>query len=87
MKTFKDLDLIPFDKYLNGVGARMMFENGYGVSVVCHSSSYGGKSGLYELAVLDVDGELTYDTPVTGDVIGYLTPEEVTKTMALVQKL
>ena len=87
MKTFKDLNFIKLGQYLNGVSARMMFENGYGVSVVCHSSSYGGKSGLYELAVLDADGELTYDTPVTGDVIGYLTPEEVTKTMALVQKL
>jgi hypothetical protein len=87
MKTFKDLNFIKLGQYLNGVSARMMFENGYGVSVICHSSSYGGKSGLYELAVLDADGELTYDTPVTGDVIGYLTPEEVTKTMALVQKL
>jgi hypothetical protein len=87
MKIFKDLEFIELDSHMNGVSARMMFENGYGVSVVSHSFSYGGKSGLYELAVLDVDGELTYDTPVTGDVIGYLTPEEVTKTMALVQKL
>jgi hypothetical protein len=87
MKTFKDLEFIELDPHMNGVAARMMFENGYGVSVVRHSFSYGGKSGLYELAVLDVDGEITYDTPVTGDVIGYLTPEEVTKTMALVQKL
>ena len=87
MKTFKDLNFIELDKYLNGVSARMMFENGYGVSVVRHSFSYGGKSGLYELAVLDVGGELTYDTPVTGDVIGYLTPGAVTKTMALVQAL
>jgi hypothetical protein len=87
MKIFKDLEFIELDSHMNGVSAHMMFENGYGVSVVSHSFSYGGKSGLYELAVLDVDGELTYDTPVTGDVIGYLTPEEVTKTMALVQKL
>jgi hypothetical protein len=87
MKIFKDLEFIELDSHMNGVAARMMFENGYGVSVVSHSFSYGGKSGLYELAVLDVDGEITYDTPVTGDVIGYLAPEEVTKTMALIQKL
>ena len=87
MKTFKDLNFIELDPHMNGVAARMMFENGYGVSVVRHSFSYGGKSGLYELAVLDADGELTYDTPVTGDVIGYLTPGEVTKKMALVQAL
>jgi hypothetical protein len=72
---------------MDGVSARMMFENGYGVSVVRHSFSYGGKSGLYELAVLDDKGDLTYDTPVTNDVIGYLTPEGVTETMALVQSL
>jgi hypothetical protein len=64
-----------------------MFENGYGVSVVCHSFSYGGKNGLYELAVLDTDGEITYETDVTDDVIGYLTPEQVTETMAFVQAL
>jgi len=72
---------------MNGVAARMMFENGYGVSVVRHSFSYGGKAGLYELAVLDVDGEITYDTPVTNDVIGHLTPEGVTEKMAFVQVL
>jgi hypothetical protein len=87
MKKFEDLDFVELDRGMDGVSARMMFENGYGVSVVRHSFSYGGKSGLYELAVLDNKGDLTYDTPVTNDVIGYLTPEGVTETMALVQSL
>jgi hypothetical protein len=30
---------------------------------------------------------LTYDTPVTNDVIGYLRPEDVTDVMAKIQKL
>lgn len=34
------------------------FDNGYGASVVCHSASYGGKDGLYELAVI------TWETPI-----------------------
>jgi hypothetical protein len=87
MKTFKDLEFIELDPHMNGVAARMMFENGYGVSVVRHSFSYGGEAGLYELAVLDVDGEITYDTDVTDNVIGHLTPEGVTEKMAFVQVL
>jgi hypothetical protein len=42
---------------------------------------------LFEIAVLDKKGELTYKTPVTNDVIGYLKPEEVTEIMEHVQKL
>jgi hypothetical protein len=87
MKTFSDLEFIELDQYMDGVAARIMFKNGYGVSVVCHSFSYGGKNGLYEVAVLDTDGEITYETDVTDDVIGHLTPEKVTETMAFIQVL
>jgi len=92
-KKFKDLEfhsfppIIGMDENRDGVYARMMFENGYGISVIKSSFSYGGKNGLYELAVLDTDGEITYETDVTDDVIGHLTPEQVTETMAFVQAL
>jgi hypothetical protein len=39
------------------------------------------------LAVLDTDGHLTYDTPVTNDVIGYLRDIDVTEVMEKIQKL
>ena len=88
MKKFEDLDFKKLtDQFMSGVQARMMFENGFGVSVVSHTYSYGGKDGLFEIAVLDKKGELTYNTPVTNDVIGYLKPEEVTEIMEHVQKL
>lgn len=48
------------------------FPNGYGASVIRNDLSYGGSEGLWELAVLDVRGDLTYDTPITDNVIGYL---------------
>jgi hypothetical protein len=64
-----------------------MFPNGYGVSVVRHQYSYGGKRGLYELAVLDNKGDLCYTTPITSDVEGYLSPEKVTQLMRAVQEL
>ncbi len=75
------------EPFMSGVRSRMMFENGYGVSVVSHTYSYGGKDGLFEVAVLDKDGDLTYNTPVTNDVVGYLNPDEVTEIMEEVQKL
>ena len=89
MKTFQDLefDQINDAPFMVGKRSRMMFENGYGVSVVSHSYSYGGRDGLYEVAVLDSDDNLTYDTPVTNDVIGYLTEEEVSDVMKQVQDL
>src|SRR5690554_2603794 len=40
-------------------------------------SKYGGEKGLYELTVLDDNGNLDYTTPITNDVIGWLTWEEV----------
>ena len=88
MKTFQDL---PFDSmndgFMIGKKARMHFDNGYGVSVVSHNYSYGGRNGLYEVAVLDSNDQLTYETSVTNDVLGYLTEEDVTDVMKQVQEL
>ena len=88
MKTFNDLQLeIRSDGFLSGKTSRIMFDNGWGASVVSHTFSYGGKDGKYELAVLDKDGELTYETPITNDVIGYLREIDVTDVMEKIQKL
>ena len=87
MKTFKDLEFVPHAAGMGGVMSRITFENGYGASVVSSPYTYGGDKGLYELAVLDSDGELTYATSVTDDVIGYLRPEDVTDVMAKIQQL
>ena len=89
MKTFEDLEFEQLNDapYMVGKKSRMHFDNGFGVSVVSHTHSYGGRSGLYEVAVLDKDGLLTYDTPVTSDVIGYLSEEDVTDVMKQVQEL
>ena len=60
---------------LAGSQWKFRFANGYGASVI--DDGYGHKEGLFELAVLGPDGGLTYATPITDDVLGYLTPDEV----------
>jgi hypothetical protein len=87
MKTFNDLEFKPHAAGMGGVMSRITFENGYGASVVQTFFSYGGEEGLYELAVLDSDGHLTYETSITDDVEGYLTEDEVTKLMEQIQNL
>jgi hypothetical protein len=87
MKTFKDLEFKPHAAGMGGVMSRIEFENGYGASVVKTPYTYGGDRGLYELAVLDGSGNLTYETPITDDVIGYLREEDVTDVMEKIQKL
>jgi len=86
MKTFNDLEFKQdIQRGLNA--ARVMFDNGYGASVVVGPYTYGGEDGLYELAVLDSNGQLTYETPVTDDVEGYLTEDDVTKLLEQIQSL
>ena len=87
MKTFDDLQFNPHPNHPGGVQAVIKFENGYGASVVKTPYTYGGNEGLYELAVLDSDGHLTYETPVTNDVIGYLNEDEVTEVLNQIQQL
>jgi hypothetical protein len=86
MKTFKDL-VFKQDIQRGLNAAKVMFDNGYGASVIIGPHTYGGEDGLYELAVLGKDKKLTYDTPVTDDVEGYLSEDDVTKLLEQIQKL
>ena len=56
----------------DGAQARIFFNNGYGASVVQGGHAYTSKGFPYELAVLVGDKnrfKLTYDTPITDDVL------------------
>lgn len=61
--------------------------NGYGASIVQHPFSYGSFDGLWELGVLDSNDRLCYDTPITSDVLGYLTEEDVNETLVKISEL
>lgn len=89
MKKFKDIAFeIISDDFMKGKIGRIRFENGWGASVVSHTYSYGGPMGLYELAVLDSEGELHYENPIAqGDVRGHLTEDEVSDLLIEIQNL
>ena len=70
----------------DGHNFRLSFPNGYGASLSCHEGSYGGREGLWEVAVLKGE-EIVYDTPITSDVLGWLSKEEVLQTVVRISKL
>uniref|UniRef100_A0AAU6VYQ9 Uncharacterized protein n=2 Tax=unclassified bacterial viruses TaxID=12333 RepID=A0AAU6VYQ9_9VIRU len=87
------------DRLLNG-GTQVVhkFDNGYGASVIRSGqiagfgTSYGYEDGLFELAVLefpygDEQYSLTYSTPITDDVLGHLTEEDVIAVLAQIEAL
>lgn len=53
------------------------FANGYSASVIRGQYTYGGRDGLWEVAVVNPEGQLDYTTPITSDVIGHLHSEEL----------
>jgi hypothetical protein len=69
------------------------FDNGFGASVIKSQFSYGGDDNLWELAVLTFSSdapeefELTYETPITNDVIGSLNDDEVEEKLTEVKQL
>jgi hypothetical protein len=82
----------------DGVQKIWRFKNNYGASVVRFKTplgsggNYGFEKGLWELAVIKFNSEGTsyeicYDTPITEDVIGYLTEEEVVELLKKIKAL
>ena len=74
-----------------GIQAIVKFKNNYGASVVKHEYSYGGKNGLYELAVIQYDEsgdwDICYDTPITDDVLGFLSEDDITNYLTQIEQL
>lgn len=83
----KDLE---FENHPAGVGGRMAkvkFANGYGASVITGPLCFTRDDAPYEIGVTGEDGDLTFETPVTDGVIGYLTEEEADKVMEDIEAL
>ena len=68
------------------------FDNGYGASLARHDFSYGGREGLWEVAVIKFygdgdDSQLCYETPITNDVLGWLNDDKVAETLDAIEAL
>jgi hypothetical protein len=72
---------------MGGVQHKVTFTNGRGASVIQHHGSYGGDEGLWEVAVVAAAGHLDYTTPITNDVLGRLTENDVDAALAQIAAL
>ena len=79
MENFSDLQFV---KFLDGVSARVVYGD-YELSVVKHSGSYGGRNGMYEIAVFKGHEmlEMPGITQVGDTVKGWLSEQDVTGIM------
>jgi hypothetical protein len=86
--------LSQYDVALDGENHRVRFSNGYGASIIRNRMSHGGKSNLWELAVICFTGGwedwyITGATPVvSGDgIIGWLTVDGVAAILLNISRL
>ena len=70
---YKELEFKSHSVMPDMMQCRIDFSNGYGASIIEGGYSYGGR----ELAVFKGD-DICYDTPITDDVLGGLSPSDVT---------
>lgn len=85
MKTFKDLVFNHIPNLPNHIQAVMYFNNGYGISCINYKGAYCDEK-TYEVGIM-YEGELTYNTHISDDVLGYQTPKDISIIMKQIQKL
>ena len=87
-KIFQNLRSKP-QSFLNGLQAILFFPNGYGISVVRNNLSLT-TANTWEIAIIkgdENDYDLCFNTPITNNVIGYCSEEEVSNIMKQIQDL
>ncbi len=87
-----DSALIALNPFFDGVQRIYRFPNNFGASVVRYHGSYGGDEGQWELAVIKFSDnsnsfKLTYDTPITTDVLGWLSDAVVSELLDEIKAL
>lgn len=66
------------------------FSNGYGASIVNHSFSYGTEMAVIQFSNSDSNinnFHICYDTPITDDVLGHLSEEDVQHYLNIIELL
>ena len=62
---------------VGGVHYIFNFPNGYKASVIKKWGSYGYEDDLWEIALLDKYGDITYEEDFDYDVIGYCSDKDI----------
>lgn len=93
MKTFENLKFEQHSIANSGIAtfenarhAVEYFDNEYGISVLFGGCFYSNGIDTYEVVVL-FNNQITYNTDITHDVMGYLSANEVTEVMEKIQLL
>ena len=86
MELFNSLKFERHHVSKSGKQAYIEFDNGYGVSVVSTPFSYGGKAGLYEVAVLR-DRQFVDIPDWRDNVKGWLTERDVDDILTEIKSL
>ena len=96
-KTFKDLQfkswselrgiIAPEPEFIDAEQAVLIFDNGYGVSVL-HGGPFYSDENTFELAIIK-DNEIVYPKSICRykNVFGWQTKEQITELMKKVQDL
>lgn len=85
MTAVKDLEWSPRRNLSGGEQSIVDFDNGYSASVLRGGNAYTS-GGTYEVAVLH-GGGIDYSTPITSDVLGYLSEAEADDALAQIEAL
>jgi hypothetical protein len=85
--TIKDLKFKQHEVCPDGTQAVVKFKNGYGASIITGSLFYTKPGAPFEIAVLGKDGHITYSTPITDDVCGWLSEDAANEILKQIQEL
>jgi hypothetical protein len=88
-KEVYKIKALDFDE--DGVQILYKFPNNFGASLIKSNLSYGGKDGLWELAVIKWEDDETFNihynnSVADGDIRGYLTDKDVEALLEEIEK-
>ena len=85
MKTFADAKFSVMTHPAGICGKIMLDDNGLEISIAMNEMTYGGRNGLWEVAVFDSKGQLNLDC-LEHDVLGYLDFNQLEEKIIEIQK-
>jgi hypothetical protein len=93
--TFADIKFESVEAHEDSIRGVVGFKNGYGLSIIRNKYSYGGNTGLYEIALLKADATQTEDAWRIiyneklgySDVCGWLSEADVERELTKIENV